>query len=132
MKKGAVIIAERSYSYSEMRAMQQDAIRRVNEMQRLAQQRVGSINQNQQNAEHSEADHPADQPSAAPPAQAVIPASREVKHPVLEPLRANSLEGFIKRLGLEGDQLLLLGLMLLLINEGADIILILAIFYMVL
>ena len=43
---------------------------------------------------------------------------------------SGALEGFVKRLGLETDQLILIGLLLLLINEGADTILIMAVFYL--
>jgi hypothetical protein len=143
-----------------MRSMQQDAIRRVMEMQRRANERLhrsGGANsggnrpaqgtQSRSNSgrggQHSGqgTQHPQQAPQRPNSGgQAHSPQNQHpVQHPPapqgqsggLElPFTSGALEGIISRLGLESDQLILVGLLLLLINEGADTTLIMAVFYM--
>lgn len=152
------------YTYSEMRSMQQDAIQRVMEMQRIANERLGIHNSPPEEVQHSERNRQDEAPRPVHNRQNNTnnqsqPQNRnrseraqghadrpEVHHHTLpteirppahqspaEPfpfLSSGALEGFVKRLGLETDQLILMGLLLLLINEGADTMLILAVFYL--
>lgn len=141
--------------------MQQDAIQRVMEMQRIANERLQRTNaaRSAWKEEHLPEPEPPRQESAPPPQSRRQPpphgrsegrgASPSPVHhampvelagsPQEQPqessqtpalLSSGALEGFIKRLGLETDQLILIGLLLLLINEGADTVLILAVFYL--
>lgn len=148
---------EQGYTYSEMRSMQQDAIRRVMEMQRRANERLhrsGGANsagnrpaqgtQNRPNGgrggQHSgpgtqqEPQRPSSGGQAhSPQNQRPVqhsPASQGQSSGLELPFTSGALEGIISRLGLESDQLILIGLLLLLINEGADTTLIMAVFYM--
>lgn len=154
--------------------MQQDAIRRVMEMQRIANERLQRSNaaraaaqqeskrpadsgqhrqeqnaqqehrnqqrsnQQRQNQQHrttsslrngQEGHSPAPVHHAMPVGLSGPPQNQQPQQlPSL--FTSGALEGFVKRLGLETDQLILIGLLLLLINEGADTILIMAVFYL--
>ena len=154
--------------------MQQDAIRRVMEMQRIANERLqrsnaaraaaqqGSkrpadsgqhrqeqntqqehrnqqrSNQQRQNQQHrttsslrngQEGHSPAPVHHAMPVGLSGPPQNQQPQQ-LPSFFTSGALEGFVKRLGLETDQLILIGLLLLLINEGADTILIMAVFYL--
>lgn len=92
--------------------MQADAIRRVREMQRRARQQV------------------APPPPEPPPAK---PPEKSQEKPLEQKKPAGSpLSGIAGMLGLQNDQLLLLALLLLLANEGADPSLLLALLYILL
>ncbi len=156
-------VPERNYTNSEVRSMQQDAIQRVMEMQRIANERLQRSNA----VLTSRQEEPPPQPQPAPRRQENPPQNRRqptppshgrgdsrgsspspthhampvkleepaperssVPAPAPSPFSSGALEGFIHRLGLETDQLILIGLLLLLINEGADTTLILAVFYL--
>ncbi len=147
--------------------MQQDAIRRVMEMQRIANERLRRSNaaraaqqkselpadSNQNRPEQSAQSERRNQQQSSqsrppstfrngqeghPPAPVhhALPvgiSGLQQNQPPQPPspfFTSGALEGFVKRLGLETDQLILIGLLLLLINEGADTILILAVFYL--
>lgn len=168
---------ERNYTHSEMRTMQDEAIQRVMEMQRIANERLqrsnaaaaaesgqhggqpepahrenhssGQQNRNQspppsqprnrqQEGAHSQRQESRGHPS---PSHHAMPV--DLPEPQTQPqelhqqsssplsfLTSGAFEGIVKRLGLETDQLILIGLLLLLINEGADTILIMAVFYL--
>lgn len=172
-------VPERNYTHSEMRTMQDEAIQRVMEMQRIANERLrlsnaaaaaesgqhggrqeqahqgnhpsgqqhqsqnqpqqpqqrnrqqdGAHNQRQENRGHPSPSHhamPVDLPE--PQAQPQELHQQSSSSP-LSFLTSGAFEGIVKRLGLETDQLILMGLLLLLINEGADTILIMAVFYL--
>ena len=154
--------------------MQQDAIRRVMEMQRIANERLQRSNaaraaaqqesehpansgehhqeqnaqqehrnqqrsnQQRQNQQHrttsslrngQEGHSPAPVHHAMPVGLFGSPQNQQPQQPPSF-FTSGALEGFVKRLGLETDQLILIGLLLLLINEGADTILIMAVFYL--
>ena len=154
--------------------MQQDAIRRVMEMQRIANERLQRSNaaraaaqreskrpadsgqhrqeqntqqehrnqqrsnQQRQNQQHrttsslrngQEGHSPAPVHHAMPVGLSGPPQNQQPQQ-LPSFFTSGALEGFVKRLGLETDQLILIGLLLLLINEGADTILIMAVFYL--
>ena len=119
--------------------MQQDAIRRVMEMQRRANERLhrsGGANsagnrpaQGTQNRPNGGRGGQAHSPQNQRPVQH-SPAPQGQSSGLELPFTSGALEGIISRLGLESDQLILIGLLLLLINEGADTTLIMAVFYM--
>lgn len=92
--------------------MQQDAIERVREMQRRAREKLESSNR------------------AVP---AVPSTSRPVSHvPAVsqpETSPAQPFQGILEKLGIDGETALILILLLLLLNEGADRSLILALVY---
>ena len=129
---------ERNYTYAELRAMQQDAIERVMEMQRRANERLGrtphSGGQNRVSNQNN-AGNLFSQPQSQATSQArsgnAPPRSMHPSAPQGESFfSSGAFEGIAKRLGLESDQLLLIGLLLLQLNEGADAELILGIFYL--
>ena len=103
----------------DMMQMQQDAVRRVMEMQRQAQARV----------------HPEEKP---PPAKSNSsskpqpPPNREPPPPKPPAGKSGLLEGILSNTGLDKEQLLLLGLGYLLYKEGADHKLLLSILYLLL
>lgn len=133
------------YSSAQMLAMQKDAIRRVNEMQRQAQER---LRQTQEILEPppQEADPPAEEPAGeAEPSNEEEPAGRAEPSPAMEegvpagqpPGTGAAAEpspgmGILQRLGLDEESILLILLLILLINEGADSKLILALVYVLL
>ena len=164
---------ERNYTHSEMRTMQDEAIQRVMEMQRIANERLrlsnlaaegghehqqeqvhqetrpsGQQHRGQNQAQQSqprnrqpEGEHARRQESRghpspshhAMPVDLPEPQQQEHQQPSSSPLSfltSGAFEGIVKRLGLETDQLILMGLLLLLINEGADTVLIMAVFYL--
>ena len=95
---------EREYTRQELHTMQQDAIRRVREMQRRA------------------AAHLAQTPASEPP--------KPKPQPVPAPSPGNPVSAMLDRLGPDKDTWLVLGLALLLYREGADSISILALLYL--
>ncbi len=92
--------------------MQQDAIERVREMQRRAREKLESSNRSV--------------PTAQPTAQ---PISRPIAVPQTENSPAQPFQGILEKLGIDGETALILILLLLLLNEGADRSLILALVY---
>lgn len=129
---------ERNYTYAELRAMQQDAIERVMEMQRRANERLGRAphsggqsRASSQNNTENPFTPPRRQASSQNRNGTAPPRSMRPSAPQGESFfSSGAFEGIAKRLGLESDQLLLIGLLLLLLNEGADAELILGIFYL--
>ena len=146
-------------SREEMLRMQQDAVRRVREMQARARRTL------EKGQEHAGGPAPPPQRGEAhspgPPENGrrnatrySIPqplkhaqqhhAPKEKPHPRPFPQRGSSrggipvhpngvtplnIEGILKGLGMDADRLLLLGMVLLLMSEGADRMLILAVVY---
>ncbi len=101
------------YSASQISSMQQDAIARVREMQRRAREKL-------------QASNPPAVPQPAPPSG---PARAGNHSPRPQPPAEAPLQGFLDRLGLDGETALILLLLLLLLNDGADRTLILALAY---
>lgn len=108
------------YSSAQIMSMQRDAERRVNEMRRIAQNRLRQT---------EVVLHPAPEPVNRPPAP--NPVAAEPPLPVL-PEANGGLTGILDRLGLDEETLLILILLLLLVNEGADSMLVLALVYVLL
>lgn len=113
-------MAENRYSSGEMMSMQRDAIRRVREMQRRAneklrqqQQPVAPVHQNSVSSNQPQHTH------SAPP-----PISAEKFSPTL------GLSSFLSNFELDQEKILLLLLIVLLLNEGADTKLVLALCYL--
>jgi len=135
------------YSSAQILAMQKDAIRRVNEMQRAAREK---LRQTQQQMGDPPPESVLPEEQSAPEAKAEPP--RQISPPEEAPARENAssrgqtpsrertqggeggspLQGILSRLNLDQETLLLLLLLVLLINEGADSKLILALVYVLL
>ena len=113
------------YSPSELSSMQQEAIERVREMQRRARQRVEQSNR-----------MVGEPPPASPkPASARAPAGNTAPRAVPVPVSrqaAAPFQGILDRLNLDGDTALILILLLLLLNDGGDQGLILALVWLLL
>lgn len=113
------------YSSAQMMQMQQDAIRRVHEMQRIARERVAAAGAPAEAEMLEEAPSLSQNKRSPHQNQHAVVANSSLLHP-------NAFGGFLGKLGLEQDQLILAGIILMLINEGADNLLILALCYILL
>lgn len=100
--------------------MQNDAVRRVNEMQRLARERVGNTSNNV--AQPQSQEPPPNEPC-------------NTDNSFLSGLGVNfagvgnSFAGILQKLDLDSEKILIILLMIILVNEGADILIILALGY---
>lgn len=109
----------RGYSNEEIMAMQRDAIRRVNEMRRISEEKLR-------------------QSAAAQPEKAVTPEQHKPpEKPEESPEKpdgdsSGGLGALLQTIAGDHETLLLLALLLLLIREGADTPLILALVYVLL
>lgn len=143
-----------NYSYDDMIRMQQDAIRRVKEMQRVSNQNMQGERPRQQNRQggrqtqpnHQEKHHAhtGEQGTSHPHGAAHIPNGHEQPHqekpdehekdpsPDEEEESESStlLKGILDRLGLDSEKALLMVMILILLNDGADKKLILALAYL--
>ena len=125
-----------NYSSSDLMSMQQDAVRRVREMQRIANSKLGGV----QEAAQPEQRHSAGQAAApVPPAIGQVPgrdrhheAEREKTAPPASSGGSNPLSGILSQLNLDHDRLIILLLLIVLMNEGADQKLLLALCYLLL
>lgn len=102
-----------SYSHAEIMAMQQDAIRRAQEMQRRSHQQAGS------------------QPETRP---ADIPQDRQTSSQTSNTMTgsSNNMSNILDSLHLDHDRIMIIALILVLLNEGGDQLLILALCYLLL
>ncbi len=125
-----------NYTPKEMAAMQKDAMERVKEMQRRADESLRRSN-------------PEPKPEPIPPQQPVPPPAAEVQNPPNnQPAVTNSpapaapqspvlsieskLGQICSALGIDRDHMIILGLLLVLWNDGADRKLLLALLYLLL
>ncbi len=110
------VLQNSGYSISEFSSMQQDAIQRVREMQRKARERLEESNR-----------MAAAVPPPAPVRQAAAPPPQAAgqRNPPALPF-----QGLLDSLGMDGETALILILLLLLLNEGADRMVILALVYL--
>lgn len=116
-------ISGSGYSASEISSMQQDAIRRVREMQRRAQKRLEESNRLAAGGSSLPAQpHPHNSTSQT----SVHPAETQQPLPAQPAL---PFQGILEKMGIDGETGLILLLLLLLLNEGADRTLILALAY---
>jgi hypothetical protein len=113
----------KDYTSQQLEEMEQEAIQQLKEMQQRAHRTA-----QQQGWTGSTPQPPADQPPADPPPAAPSPAeAAPAPNPPLEQ-EANPLGSLMQRLG--GERGILLGLLALLMGEGADPTLLLALFYL--
>ena len=109
------------YSGSDMLHMQQDAIRRVREMQRRANEKLRQGN----------SPFPQSAAQSAPRVYQPSSSSHErVSHLQTNSSSADSLTGILDRIGIDNEKAVLLLLIILMLNEGADTKLILALCYL--
>ncbi len=119
------------YNIPDVAAMQQDAIRRVQEMQRRAQEKVSYVNQsayqNQPPKDKSflseEKTNDSNRESCST-TKSAGDTSGQIRS-FLPPFLQNILDS-------DNDKILLILLIIFLQNEGADMVLILALFYLML
>lgn len=113
------------FSNTEILSMQKDAIRRVNEMQRIAREKIEQTQgvHPQQMNRPKENNEPI-KPIHSPP--------QPIERCETEIIRGNSFTGILDKLNLDEEKILLIMLGIILMNEGADIMLILALGYILL
>jgi len=119
-----------NYSGADMMSMQQDAVRRVKEMQRIANSRVNSTPTS--GLQHET------KTISAPISEKKIGSTQRLdiaSHPTErsdETANDNPISGLLSRLHLDNDRLIVLVLLIVLLNEGADQKLLLALCYLLL
>ena len=109
------------YNGDQLAAMQKDAMDRVREMQRRADETL-----RRSNADFSPPmpeEPPLPPPSAPPPPPLSVPSA-----PCKEPM--GKLEQLLSTAGIDRDRIVILALLLLLYNDGADQLLLLALLYL--
>lgn len=118
------------YTNAELMAMQQDAIRRVQDMHRRAQQRV----QGQPDSTRTQrgTSHPAQRSrsNGAQEQQHRQPPAPSPPAEIQQTGEGTPIEKILKDLNIDKDRIILLGLIILLLNEGADRTLIIALVYL--
>ena len=112
----------RGYTNEEILAMQKDAIRRVNEMRRMSEEKLRQTAPPEQQPPSPPPSSPQTDEKPAPAQEA--PASTE--HP------SGGLTAILQSFGGDRETMLLLALLFLLIKEEADTSLILALVYILL
>lgn len=117
------------YTSSEIISMQNDAVRRVNEMQRLSRERVKNDNLHVLHSGQGSLSEEKPQKPIENHTQHTTPQPIEVCEPEIV---SNGFAGILEKLDLDDEKLLLILLIILLVNEGADIILILALGFILL
>ncbi len=114
-----------NYSRDDLAAMQKDAMERVREMQRRADETLRRSNQSMPPAPPVPPAPPPpepQQPKQAPPQQKTELSAQSV----------NKLGNILSAAGMDSDRLIILGLLLILWNDGADHLLLLALLYLLL
>lgn len=110
-----------SYSPDDFSAMQKDAMARVREMQRKADENLRRSNA-------------AIASPPAPPEPVPLPAPQKAEARPCPPPAPSNESGKLMQLlsaaGIDNDRLIILGLLLLLYNDGADQMLLLALLYL--
>ena len=121
------------YSASQLSSMQQDAIERVRDMQRRAQARVDASNRQAAQPPpkpQTESSPPAPVPATAPAPEARPQAAETSRVLPAPPQQGGSaIKGILERLGMDGEAGLILLLLFLLLNEGANQTVVLALAY---
>lgn len=149
-------MAESGYSQSQILTMQQDAVRRVHEMQRRARTITGNEPVELSNAQEAvptsaileKPDNPlpfragsglkstavatSKLSDSSNHATSHVSSGHSVSSPLAGLLSQGGIESFLDRLGIDNERLLLIGIILLLLNEGADNMLLLALAYILL
>lgn len=108
------------YSNEQLAQMQKDAVRRVNEMQKLSREKINTS----ENSGKSKGCPCSEKAKESP-------ASNECKSQASPPDLdfSTTFKGMLKKTGLDSDSIILIMLLILFLNEGADSKLILALFY---
>lgn len=107
--------------------MQQDAMQRVREMQRRARERLEASNRIASGLPAAQAAQEAPQNTSPAQRPAAQQKARQLDAP--QQKGAFPFQGILEKLGMDGETGLILLLLLLLINEGADRTVILALVY---
>ena len=117
------------YTQSQISTMQQDAMRRVNEMQRVARERLG----NRYVAPESPVkEQPIQHHEPSTDYQHIEIEDEECIAPEPQEEASSGFKGILDKLNLDKEKLIVIGLLVVLVNEGADIKLILALVYILL
>ena len=115
-----------NYSREDLAAMQKDAMERVREMQRRADETLRRSNQSMP------------QPSTPPPVQKEEnpspppPPPKPLPQPPPAISNNSKLSNILSIAGMDSDRLIILGLLLILWNDNADHLLLLALLYLLL
>lgn len=133
-------ISQNEYTNAEIVSMQKDAMRRVNEMQRIARQKINSTvavppkNLPTQLRQPTIVTQQPQQAQSAAPQVAVgqRPATPQHVPQVATEVVSSTFAGILDKLNLDDEKILLILLIFVLINEGADLSLILALGYILL
>lgn len=132
-RKPSFVTSPSNYSQSEIITMQQDAVKRVNEMRQQAMRHIGSAPEDDVEVEFEQVETPPDfdipenivEPQLEQ--EPITQSNDNLLHPTV-----NSLSGIFDKLDLDSEKIILIGLMLLLMNEGADNTLLMALGYILL
>ncbi len=108
-----------TYSPDDVASMQKDAMARVREMQRKADE----------NLRRSNAAIPTPPKAEAPPLPPPPPMEKPASPPSPPPEHGKLMQ-ILSAAGIDNDRLIILGLLLLLYNDGADHLLLLALLYL--
>ena len=123
----------KQYSHQEMEAMQQDALRRVRQMQQRSEQALRHSPKAPSLFEPKEKEPDSTPPISEEPLETTFPAQQETMPPPCcppAPTAPVTLQGVLDALGLDREQLLILGLVVLFAADGADTKLLLALIYL--
>jgi len=132
--------SQSGYSRGQMMEMSRDAMRRVNEMQRIAREKIAQStaefqaenpqenSYNNIHKENSPIEQKHDNIHASSSKENLIQSHEHIKTEVVD----KGLKGILDRLELDNEKIMLIVLIFLLINEGADPMLILALGYILL
>lgn len=121
----------KEYSPEELAAMQKDAMERVREMQRRADETL-----RRSNASLPQQEPPMNPPIPPPPEAPRAPqAAQHPPAPLSSPsldqqTSGGKLSQILSAAGMDQDRMIILGLLLLLYNDGADHLLLLALLYL--
>ncbi len=119
-----------NYSSADLMSMQQDALRRVRQMQQLANSKISPSSRFDQPPPPAA---PRRENSSLPPAPPASAAAKSgVSASAASDLVGNSLGDFFTAFGGDSDRLMILVLLIVLLGEGADQKLLLALCYLLL
>lgn len=122
------------YTKDEIMAMQEDALRRVREMQRRANLNEQNNTNRQQNRQQNR--RPTTSQSQSPRREGpAAPVNAQTQQPLpaeKPPKRDGSLQAAMQRMDIDNDRWMLILLLFTLIREGADQNLLLALCYLIL
>lgn len=115
-----------NYSREDLAAMQKDAMERVREMQRRADETLRRSNQSMPQPSPPPPVQKEENPSPPPPPPKPLP------QPPPAISNNSKLSNILSIAGMDSDRLIILGLLLILWNDNADHLLLLALLYLLL